>query len=414
MHIGAVAGVQADAQAAAHMQLVGADDEGLAQRVEQLLGDRDRGGAPVQRGQADDKLVAALARRGVAGAQAAAQPRRGGLEDLVTGLVAERVVDVLEMVEVEEHHRHLHAAALRLRDAVAKHQPVRQPGEHVVLRQVADALLVVLAFGDVGGDAADCEQLAVGALERKAQREVGVLAVGLRRVDLELAEANACPCTRVDATEHIVDPLADHVDTAGEGLAIAPVHQQEAPLQVAHEDDRRRVVDDRLQQPAVVLVGDEQSLALGVGAGAPLQLPRELAAHVVEGAGHLVELVAAPRTFALEPQRLAPEPLQAQVAGVGGHALEVARDPAVDDVEDEQGHQQGLGRLGHEDDAGAFEQPGVDAVEPDGDLQRAHARAAGFGLVQFVDAGDVAPARNGAGGIAFADAGTGKAAMVRA
>ena len=61
----------------------------------------------------DRELVAAQARDGVARAQRVAQPLAGDLQQPVTGGVAERVVDPLEVVEVEERdHRGLPPASV--------------------------------------------------------------------------------------------------------------------------------------------------------------------------------------------------------------------------------------------------------------------------------------------------------------
>jgi hypothetical protein len=58
-------------------------------------------------GQQDRELVAAQPRDGVARAQHAGDPRADELEQLVAAVVAERVVDLLELVEVEQHHDRL-------------------------------------------------------------------------------------------------------------------------------------------------------------------------------------------------------------------------------------------------------------------------------------------------------------------
>ena len=94
----------------------------------------------IEAGQDHDELVAAEARDGVALAHRAGQPLRDRLQQLVAGIVAERVVDALEVIEVEEDARDLHAAALRLREdlpqARVKQAAVRQSGEDVVLREL--------------------------------------------------------------------------------------------------------------------------------------------------------------------------------------------------------------------------------------------------------------------------------------
>ena len=85
---------------------------------------------------------------------------RDRLQQLVAARVAERVVDDLEAVEVEEQDRGAAlgvvalGAADRLVEAVEEEHAVGQPGERVVQRVVLQALLGLAAVGDVG-DAAD-------------------------------------------------------------------------------------------------------------------------------------------------------------------------------------------------------------------------------------------------------------------
>jgi hypothetical protein len=57
--------------------------------------------------QQHDELVAAQARHHVARAQRLLEAQRRLVQQLVAGFVAERVVDELEAVEVDEHHRDL-------------------------------------------------------------------------------------------------------------------------------------------------------------------------------------------------------------------------------------------------------------------------------------------------------------------
>jgi hypothetical protein len=63
--------------------------------------------------------------------------------------VAERVVDLLEMVQVDHHHRDARVAALReelgLAQAVVEQAPVGQPGQRVVVGEEARLLLLALA-----------------------------------------------------------------------------------------------------------------------------------------------------------------------------------------------------------------------------------------------------------------------------
>ena len=89
----------------------------------------------------DRELVAAEARRGVAGAHAAQQPLADRDEQLVAGGVAEAVVDRLELVEVAEQDRRRCAPRARARASAwrggrASSVAVREAGERVVERLV--------------------------------------------------------------------------------------------------------------------------------------------------------------------------------------------------------------------------------------------------------------------------------------
>ena len=138
-------------------------------------GDLDRVQLALGVAQQDRELVAAEPRGRVDRAHAVGQAPGDHLEDLVAGGVAEAVVDVLEVVEVEEQHRHrpLVAAAPdeRVLDAVAEQRAVRQPGERVVEGLVLEFVLEGLALGDVAHvqhdplDGLVAEQVAGGRLD---------------------------------------------------------------------------------------------------------------------------------------------------------------------------------------------------------------------------------------------------------
>ena len=71
----------------------------------------------------------------------------------VAGRMAEGVVDLLELVHVDVEQRHAEIAAPRARDRLLQQvlelHAVRNLGQRVVARQVADAPLGALALGDV-------------------------------------------------------------------------------------------------------------------------------------------------------------------------------------------------------------------------------------------------------------------------
>ncbi len=90
----------------------------------------------------DRELVAAETGDGVLGAHRALQALGHDLEDLVTGVVAERVVDGLEAVEVDHHDEDVaaaaHPACEGVGQPVVEHRAVQAPGERVVRGGMAE------------------------------------------------------------------------------------------------------------------------------------------------------------------------------------------------------------------------------------------------------------------------------------
>ncbi len=103
------------------------------------------------------ELVAAEPGELVAGTQHAAQPARGGREQLVAGFVSEAVVDDLEVVDVENHEsdpRVVGRRGERGLQPLDEHHAVRQLGQRVVTRAVRELGLdpAVLAHVVRGAD----------------------------------------------------------------------------------------------------------------------------------------------------------------------------------------------------------------------------------------------------------------------
>ena len=100
----------------------------------------------------DDELVAAEPRHDVGLAHDLAQPLGDRAQQLVAAGVAQRVVDLLELVEVDEVYGERTAAPQggeRRVHLVAEEGAVGQVGQHVVARQMVDLGLGGLALGDV-------------------------------------------------------------------------------------------------------------------------------------------------------------------------------------------------------------------------------------------------------------------------
>ena len=104
--------------------------DGLRHRLDDLLRDVREIGKARELRQHHDELVAADAADRVAGAQLLGEALRHFLQHRVARGVPRRIVDRLEAVEVDEHHRGLLAVALaereRLGQPVFEQPPVRQ------------------------------------------------------------------------------------------------------------------------------------------------------------------------------------------------------------------------------------------------------------------------------------------------
>ena len=135
--IGAVVGIDGDADARLQRDRVRADDRGRGQRVEDLAGDRRGVGGARHLGEQHHELVAAVAAHRVRLAHHRRQAFGGQAQHLVADGVAEGVVDLLEAVEVEEQQPDPRRAALRPDDRAlqpVEHQhPGGGAGELVVL-----------------------------------------------------------------------------------------------------------------------------------------------------------------------------------------------------------------------------------------------------------------------------------------
>ena len=98
------------------------------------------------------EFVTAEPRDDIAVAQAAAQPLAHLAQKLVAERMTQRVVDGLELIEVETKNRELLVPA-QMRETIfhflVEEQPVRQRGQPVMQRHVGDFSLCLPSLGDV-------------------------------------------------------------------------------------------------------------------------------------------------------------------------------------------------------------------------------------------------------------------------
>ncbi len=176
VHVGRVVGEHRDADAARDVQLQRLDQARRAQRGQQPLRDLQRLAAAGHAVQQHHEFVAAEAADDIGVADRLAQALRHELEQRVAGLVAERVVDGLEAVEVDEQHRDRLAGAGRLQHRLAqpllRDAAVRQAGQQVVVGEVADLLFRGLAVADVQA-AEDVVPDRAGGIAHRGQHRPG-------------------------------------------------------------------------------------------------------------------------------------------------------------------------------------------------------------------------------------------------
>ena len=208
----AILGAQGDADAGGDVKHVVVDDQRSGQLVEHLRR-HERGVLGLGDLRQDhDELVATETSQCVLAPQTARQPAGHVDEHLVSHIVAEAVVDDLEIVEVEEQHGQRGGAApgpnQRLLHAVGEEKSVGEPGQRVVVREVLETLLGLLPLGDVPEheQVADVSSSSVVQV-REHELEMPSFAV---RTKLQLATGQgwAVGVRRLGA-EQLVDPPAD-------------------------------------------------------------------------------------------------------------------------------------------------------------------------------------------------------------
>lgn len=149
--------IQSDADAAADLKVVSFYRKGRAQHPQDLVGNGCGIAVALDFAQADHEFIASQATDAVLVAQACLHPQSRRLKKEIADVMAERIVDVLEMIQIDKQHGDQGFVAVRMRDRllqpVFQKYPVRQSGQHVVVRHMANVGLVKLALDRDAGNA---------------------------------------------------------------------------------------------------------------------------------------------------------------------------------------------------------------------------------------------------------------------
>jgi hypothetical protein len=150
----AVAREQADADARRGVQHMIGHLVILGQTALDLAGNAGGGQRTVDFRQDHDEFIAAQPGYQVAGPDAAAQALRHFLQQFVADVMAQRVVDVLEIVEIDQHQGQLPGLPLADAQGVGElgieRQTVGQVGQRVVIGQLGQTVGRFLVGADVG------------------------------------------------------------------------------------------------------------------------------------------------------------------------------------------------------------------------------------------------------------------------
>jgi hypothetical protein len=272
--IGAVGREHTDTNAAAQLQLVLLDAKRRAEGKQQLVRDRQRVAAAGEIGQAHDELVSAEPRDTVTLAHTGLQARGGELQQLVADRVTERVVHALETVEIDEQHGHLALIAAgvqqRLLDAVAAQQAVRQAGQRIVLRQVADVLLGALSLADI---AKEGDHRAIALATVLTERDLDIDPPAVAVLGRELHSRGQCFRLCEQALEAGAIRAIEHQSAEGcTDQLLAPVTQDAFHRMVAVKDqsaaiERHDPVRGCLGQRAILrlLIAHDARRAIALG-----------------------------------------------------------------------------------------------------------------------------------------------------
>jgi hypothetical protein len=149
-------------------------------------------------------------------------------QHLVADLVAERVVDALEVIEIDHHHADRHRRPVRLGNGnfepVLKQRAIGQLRQGIVLGEVADVLLLALGFGDVGDHADQALHRPVVVDDADRQRHGKLLAIAAQPGDLAAQTDDVAVAAALEVGDQAVVPGAvafrhQHGDVATDHLA---------------------------------------------------------------------------------------------------------------------------------------------------------------------------------------------------
>ena len=168
----AVVGEEGDPDAGRDEKLVSLNADRTGDPFQNLLSDLRCVLVLLETRQQNGELIAAHPGDAVFLAERGLQPYGHGFQQLIAQAVAERVVDDLEAIEIEEHdgERPLQPPGVRQGHGqpIAKQTAVGKPGQRVVIGLIFDLLFGVLSLRDVARDGDELVQHSGGRIAHRA------------------------------------------------------------------------------------------------------------------------------------------------------------------------------------------------------------------------------------------------------
>ena len=267
-----VVGIDADADARRHVKFLAANQKRARYGIEYFLSHAGylRGVGHIL--DQHHELVAALAPDGVRLAQAFAQPLGQLLQEPVSGIVTERVIDYFETVEIDEQHRRHAGETLRARQRLGQplveHRAVGQAGQRVVVSEKSQMQLRFLARNELADLAAysggDLDHLFVARAHAAAEQFNHAVKLTAHHERKRERALQSCRQRRRPAHERRFERQVGQPDR----LAGRPHAAQQACLLAGGIDARRRQMQelgDFRRRNSPVLGVPHQAVVLGDG-----------------------------------------------------------------------------------------------------------------------------------------------------
>ena len=276
----AVLRVEADTDRRRAVQHVPVDVAGFADGPDQAVDELDDSPFASQAIDDDDEFVAAQAEQVFVAVHQGAHPARQFGQQTVAGLMAERVVDRLEMVQIDDQQ----ALAVDTGDRAfeqagevrIERQPVGQVGQRVVMSQVVEAVGLRFFVADVGkgGDKmrdlhailANGRDAHLPRVERAVLAAVPDFAFPIAAFGDEVPDRPMKGQAMMAGTEH-GRRFADDVAAGITGdIFEGGINRQDALRAVGDHHRLRGVIDDQALQgkPGIGLAADAEQMAIGM------------------------------------------------------------------------------------------------------------------------------------------------------